>query len=61
MLLSILLLGWLLKRFQQRYVVAYNIAGILLGLSKMGVNLNQITDKSIKVKFLKNIYSLRFK
>ena len=31
MLLSILLLGWLLKRFRQPYFVAYIIAGILLG------------------------------
>jgi monovalent cation:H+ antiporter-2, CPA2 family len=31
MLLSILLLGWFLKRFRQPYFVAYIIAGILLG------------------------------
>lgn len=31
MLLSILLLSWLLKRFRQPYFVAYIIAGILLG------------------------------
>ena len=31
MLLSILLLGWLLKRFRQPYFVAYILAGILLG------------------------------
>lgn len=31
MLLSILLLSWLLKRFRQPYFVAYIIAGVLLG------------------------------
>jgi CPA2 family monovalent cation:H+ antiporter-2 len=31
MLLSILLLSWLLKRFKQPYFVAYIIAGVLLG------------------------------
>lgn len=31
MLLSILLLGWLLKRFRQPYFVAYIIGGVLLG------------------------------
>jgi monovalent cation:H+ antiporter-2, CPA2 family len=31
MLLSILLLSWLLKRFRQPYFIAYIIAGILLG------------------------------
>ena len=31
MLLSILLLGWLLKRFRQPYFVAHIIAGVLLG------------------------------
>lgn len=35
MLLSILLLGWLLKRFRQPYFVAYIIAGILLGPAGM--------------------------
>jgi CPA2 family monovalent cation:H+ antiporter-2 len=31
MLLSILLLSWLLKRFRQPYFIAYITAGILLG------------------------------
>jgi monovalent cation:H+ antiporter-2, CPA2 family len=37
MLLSILLLGWVLKRFRQPYFVAYIIAGILLGPHGIGL------------------------
>lgn len=46
MLLSILLLSWLLKRFRQPYFVAYIIAGILLGPAgvKLFTDINTIAQ-----------------
>jgi CPA2 family monovalent cation:H+ antiporter-2 len=46
MLLSILLLGWFLKRFRQPYFVAYIIAGILLGPGglKLFIDVNTVVQ-----------------
>lgn len=58
MLLSILLLGWLLKSFRQPYFVAYIIAGILLGPA--GVKLFMDVDTIAQIGSLGLIMQMFF-
>ncbi len=58
MLLSILLLSWLLKRFRQPYFVAYIVAGILLGPT--GVKLFKDIDTIAQIGSLGLIMQMFF-